>query len=108
MAGTHFILFTTGLGSMVGNACAHTIKICANQETMKAMPECADFDASIFLWGEKSLEETAVDLYERILDYAEGELTNAELLGDFSWTIPHAKSLNGDYPAAPPSCPILE
>ena len=47
-------------------------------------------------------------LYERMLDYAEGELTNAELLGDFSWTIPHAKSLNGDYPAAPPSCPILE
>jgi len=108
MAGTHFILFTTGLGSLVGNACAHTIKICANQETMQNMPECADFDASVYLWGEKSLEETAVALYERMLDYAEGELTNAELLGDFSWTIPHAKSLNGDYPAAPPSCPILE
>jgi len=108
MAGTHFILFTTGLGSMVGNACAHTIKICANQQTMKAMPECADFDASVFLWGEKSLEETAVALYERVLDYAEGELTNAELIGDYSWTIPHAKSLNGDYPAAPPTCPVLE
>ena len=108
MAGTHFILFTTGLGSLVGNACAHTIKICANDDTMRAVPECADFDASVFLYGKKSLEDTAVELYERMLDYAEGELTNAEKLGDFSWTIPHAKSLNGDYPAAPPSCPILE
>lgn len=108
MASTHFILFTTGLGSLVGNACANVIKICANKETMKAMPECADFDASVYLLGEKNLEETAVALYECMLDCAEGKLTKSELIGDFSWTIPHAKSLNGDYPAAPPSCPILE
>ena len=39
---------------------------------------------------------------------AEGKLTASEILGDFSWTIPHAKSLNGDYAPVPPTCPALE
>ena len=49
------------------------------------------------LYGEQSLLESGRQLYELMLRVAEGELTKAELLGDYSWTTPHGTSYNGDY-----------
>ena len=108
MSGAHFIVFTTGRGTMLGNACAPTIKLTGNQETYDNMSEFFDYCAAPVLRGEKTLEQASIELYELMLDFAEGKPTASEILGDYSWTIPHAKSLNGDYPAAPPTCAARE
>lgn len=104
MSGAHLIIFTTGRGTMLGNACAPTIKLTGNQDTYSNMQEFFDFNAAPVLRGECSVEQAGIALYEAMLDFAEGKLTASEILGDRSWTIPQAKSLNGDYPAAPPTC----
>lgn len=98
MSGAHFIIFTTGRGTMVGNACAPTIKLTGNQETYDSLPEFFDYCAASVLRGEKTQEEASLELYEKMLDFAEGKLTASEILGDISWSIPHGKSFNGDYP----------
>lgn len=100
MAGVHFIGFPTGRGSMCGNCCAPTIKITGNQETCDRLPEFIDYNASPVLRGEKSVMEAGLELYEMMLDFAEGKPTASEKLGDYSWTIPHGKSMNGDYDAS--------
>ena len=105
MCGAHLVLFTTGRGTMYGNACGHTVKICGNRETCEAMPEFIDYSTVPLLEGTKSLEESSLELYEQILDIAEGRLTAAEILGDYSWTIPHANTLNGEYKEELARCP---
>ncbi len=104
MSGAHFVVFTTGRGTLIGNACAPTIKITGNAETYQAMPEFFDFLCSSVLEGTQSIESAALDLYEHMLDYADGKFTAAEILGDYSWTIPHAKTLNGEYKEEPARC----
>ena len=108
MAGAHFVLFTTGRGTMVGNACAPTFKITGNVETYNAMPEFIDYLAADVLNGIKTLEEATVEAYEMLLDCADGKKTASELLGDRSWTIPHAKTLNGEYKEELARCPARE
>ena len=44
-----------------------------------------------------TLLESGRELYDLIIRVANGELTKAELLGDYSWTTPHGTSYNGDY-----------
>ena len=97
MSGCHICLFTTGRGNPIGNACMTTIKITGNPRTAEALSDMIDFSAKPMLYGEKSLRETGRELYETLIRVANGELTKAELLGDYSWTTPHGTSYNGDY-----------
>ena len=97
MAGVHFIGFPTGRGSMCGNACAPTIKITGNRATQQKLPEFIDYCGDAVLNGKQSAEEAGLELYELMLDFAEGRPTASEVLGEYSWTIPHGKSMNGDY-----------
>ena len=108
MGGAHFVLFTTGRGTMIGNACAPTFKITGNIETFNAMPEFFDYLGADVLNGTKSLEEASVEAYELLLDCADGKLTASEVLGDRSWSIPHAKTLNGEYKEELARCPARE
>ena len=97
MSGCHICLFTTGRGNPIGNACMTTIKITGNAQTAAALEDMIDYSAAPMLYGELSLPESGRQLYELMLRVAEGELTKAELLGDYSWTTPHGTSYNGDY-----------
>lgn len=97
MSGCHICLFTTGRGNPIGNACMTTIKITGNPRTAEALSDMIDYSAKPMLYGEKSLKESGRELYELMLRIANGELTKAELLGDYSWTTPHGTSYNGDY-----------
>lgn len=74
-----------------------TIKITGNAQTAAALEDMIDYSAAPMLYGELSLPESGRQLYELMLRVAEGELTKAELLGDYSWTTPHGTSYNGDY-----------
>ena len=47
--------------------------------------------------GEKTVEQAGLELYEKLLELADGEPTCSEKLHDWSYTIPHGTSYNGDY-----------
>ncbi|HEV9037734.1 MAG TPA: UxaA family hydrolase [Puia sp.] len=79
--GCHIILFTTGRGSVVGSAIAPVIKICANPETFRRLPEDMDVNAGKLLAGEAGLEEISLEIIDRIVDTAGGSPTCSEALG---------------------------
>ena len=108
MSGAHILMFSTGRGTFMGNACAPFVKCTSNQETYDKLKDIFDYCTAPVLRSEKTLEEACVALYELVLDVAEGKLTAAEELGEFSWTIPMGKSLNGDFAPVPPTCAVPE
>ena len=97
MAGNHLCLFTTGRGNPIGNAVMPSVKVTGNPVTYANLQEFFDYNAAPVLRGEKSVEEAGLELYEKILDICDGELTCSEKLHDWSYTIPHGTSYNGDY-----------
>ena len=97
MSGAHLCLFTTGRGNPIGNAVMPCLKLTGNPDTYAAMTEFFDFSAVQVLRGEQSVEAAGLALYERALELCDGEPTCAEKLHDWSYTIPHGTSYNGDY-----------
>ena len=79
--GAHLSLFSTGRGSVVGSAISPVIKVCANPETYRRMNEDMDIDAGRILEGRGTLEEVGREVYEKILEVAEGSPTCSEELG---------------------------
>lgn len=81
-AGAQLMLFTTGPGNSYASAVAPTIKISAQADTVRRLPEQIDFDASPVLAGRESVAEAGERLVETILDIAGGTLTFGEILGE--------------------------
>lgn len=81
-AGCQLILFSTGKGNPIGNPVVPTIKITGNQRTSINYADNIDVDLAKVILEDMSLEEAALGLYEDMLDYAEGKVTTAEVLGD--------------------------
>jgi len=79
--GAHLTLFTTGRGSVVGSAIAPVIKVCANPETYRRLPEDMDVDAGRILEERGSLEEVGGEIFELVQRVAAGERTASEELG---------------------------
>ena len=80
-SGSHLILFTTGRGSVVGSAISPVIKICANPETYERMNEDMDINAGKILLNKATLDETANEIFEKIIEVASGGLSCSEELG---------------------------
>ncbi len=97
MSGMHLLMFTTGKGTPLGTAVMPCVKITGNPVTVETLGEMIDYSAVPVLYGEKSVEEAGMELYELLLDICEGKPTKSELLEDWSYTIPHGTSYNGDY-----------
>ena len=74
-----------------------SVKITGNPVTADTLGEMIDYSAVPVLYGEKSVEEAGMELYNLLLDICEGKPTKSELLEDWSYTIPHGTSYNGDY-----------
>ncbi len=79
--GSHVILFSTGRGSVVGSAISPVIKVCANPKTYKRMADDMDVDAGRILEGRASLDEVGREVYDLIVDVANGAQTKSEALG---------------------------
>ena len=79
--GCHLVLFTTGRGSVVGSAISPVLKICANPETARRMAEDVDVNAGRVLEGRATLDEVGREIYDRVLDVANGRPTTSERLG---------------------------
>jgi len=89
MSGAHLCMFTTGRGTPLGNAASVTLKITGNPDTYRRLgKEMIDFDASPVITKGVKAEELAKELYKKVIEIANGELSKAEILQDFSWVTP--------------------
>jgi altronate dehydratase large subunit len=79
--GAHVVLFSTGRGSVVGSAISPVIKICANPETYRRLPDDMDVDAGRILEGRATLPEIGQEIFQLIRRVAAGEATKSEALG---------------------------
>ena len=72
-----------------GNAATVVIKITGNADTYKRLgEEMIDFDASPVITEGKPMKEAAKELYDLMMEVANGKKTKAEILEDFSWVTP--------------------
>lgn len=81
-AGAQVVLFTTGPGNSFASALAPTIKITAQEQTARRLPEQIDFDASTVLAGTESVADAGRRLVATIVEVASGTLTLGEILGE--------------------------
>jgi altronate hydrolase len=79
-SGCHLILFSTGRGTPFG-APAPTLKVSSNSQLAAKKPRWIDFNAGVVADGEKTLDETAADLFRLVLETANGRKTRSEEQG---------------------------
>jgi altronate hydrolase len=79
--GAHAVLFVTGRGSVVGSAVSPVVKICANPETYRRMPDDMDIDAGRILDGGASLDEVGAEIRDLVVALGQGARTKSEDLG---------------------------
>jgi altronate hydrolase len=80
-SGANMVLFTTGLGTPTGNPIAPVVKVSSNTQLAEKMSDIIDFNTGGIITGEKSIEETADELLEFIINVASGSIkTKAAIL----------------------------
>lgn len=88
-AGSHIVLFITGRGSVIGSPIAPLIKVTGNSETYQKLEDDMDFNAGRILDGETSLDESARELLDLVIQTAGGKPTKPEQLGHAEYFIPY-------------------
>lgn len=76
--GAQIILFSTGKGSPTGSPVAPVIKIGTNPKVYKTMGEHIDVNAGKIIEGDSSIQDIGEEIYELLLQVANGTLTTAE------------------------------
>jgi altronate hydrolase len=80
-SGANLIIFSTGLGTPTGNAIAPVIKTSTNSKLAQKLPDLIDFDHGDIISGNKTIEQSADELMEFIIEVASGrEITKSERL----------------------------
>lgn len=79
-SGAHMVLFTTGRGTPFGGP-VPTVKISTNSALAKKKTNWIDFDAGKLISGQISMEELTQQLYEYVLEIAEGRECLNEING---------------------------
>jgi altronate dehydratase large subunit len=76
--GINLIVFTTGRGTPTGSAIVPTIKVATNTTMAEAIPDLIDLNAGTIADGLKTLNDVGGELFDLILEVANGQLTKAE------------------------------
>jgi altronate dehydratase large subunit len=76
--GAQVVLFSTGKGSPTGSPIVPVIKIGTNPKLYEIMSEHIDVNAGKIVDGINTIEEIGEEIYRRVLDTANGDLTAAE------------------------------
>jgi altronate hydrolase len=86
-SGCQIVCFTTGRGSVLGNAVAPVVKIASNTPMYKRMHTDMDVNAGAVVDGSASLSEVGRAIFDEILAVASGKWTKAEENGHREFTI---------------------
>ena len=80
-AGATIICFSTGKGTITGNAIAPTVKISSTSELYYKLPDDIDFDGGKVLEMEKTypLDDLGNDLLDLLISVASGQKTKSEI-----------------------------
>jgi altronate hydrolase len=85
--GCQIVCFTTGRGSVLGNAIAPVVKIATNTPMYQRMSDDMDVNAGEVLDGTASLPEMGRRIFEKVLAVASGAQTRPEVNGHREFTI---------------------
>jgi altronate hydrolase len=77
-SGATIICFSTGKGTITGDAICPIIKIASNEDTFKKLSQDMDFDASRLLRENASVDSLGEELLDKIIKVASGEKTWSE------------------------------
>lgn len=100
--GAHVILFSTGRGSVVGSAISPVIKVCANPDTFRRLPDDMDIDAGRILQGRGDLDLVGEEIAALVRAVADGTRTCSETLGHQEFILTY-KSFTPAGPACLPA-----
>lgn len=78
--GCQLILFSTGVGNMIGNMVAPTIKVTANINTARQQADNIDVDLTAILEHGRKVDDAGDELFDVTLDIASGTRTRSEIL----------------------------
>ena len=98
-SGCHMILFTTGAGSVVGQAVAPVIKGVSNTTVFDRMHGDMDINAGTIADGDESIEDVGRRIFACIVDVARGSPTCSERLGHQEFVLAYKS-----YEALGPAC----
>lgn len=77
-AGAQVVVFTTGMGSTIGNAIAPVIKLASNTEVFQRMGNDINLNAGTILDGTETIPEVGKRVFDYIAQVASGEQVFAE------------------------------
>jgi len=77
-SGATIICFSTGKGTITGNAICPVIKIASNATTFEKLSKDMDFDVSRLCHEKCSIEDLGLELFNKIITVASGEKTWSE------------------------------
>ena len=82
--GAQFMCFSTGRGAPQGFPSMPVIKICGNPNTYENMKDDMDINAGLILTGEKSIEEVGEEVFKKLIQVLNGEMTKNEAIQYFT------------------------
>jgi len=80
-SGAHIIVFTTGAGSVVGQAVAPVIKVVSNSRVFQRLAGDIDVNAGTIADGTETIAEVGDRILGKIVETASGAATRSEALG---------------------------
>jgi altronate hydrolase len=98
-SGCHIIVFTTGAGSVVGQAVAPVIKGISNTRAWQRMQDDMDINAGTIADGDESIAQVGERIVQLIVAVAGGQQTCSEALGHQEFVLSYKS-----YEALGPAC----
>ena len=80
-SGAHMIVFTTGAGSVVGQAVAPVIKVVSNSRVYQRLADDMDVNAGTIADGAETIDQVGERILTKIVEVASGAPTRSEALG---------------------------
>jgi altronate hydrolase len=86
-SGCHLIVFTTGAGSVVGQAVAPVLKGVSNSRVYQRLSEDIDVNAGTIADGAETIQQVADKIVAKVVAMAAGEPSKSEALGHQEFTL---------------------
>jgi altronate hydrolase len=86
-SGCHLVIFTTGAGSVVGQAIAPLIKVVSNSRAFNAMTGDMDINAGLIADGVVAVEDIGEEIFDSVVSVASGAETKSETLGHHEFVL---------------------